>query len=175
MSAETTALRGPEKAAVLLAIVGEEIAAELVAELDEKDLLLLRQGMHRMRLVEQSHLDQVYGEVSHHAARAGLVVGDDTQYLSRVLEKALGPERAAELMKRILAGDDDSTGIEALREMDGKILASFLRDEHPQTVAFILAHLYPGHAGEILSCWGGRAKRSSLSYYANSSDAARSD
>lgn len=149
--AEETPLRGPEKAAVLLALVGEEIAAGLVAELDEKDLLLLRQGLHRMTLVEQQHIDQVYEDVSQHAAHAGLVVGNNTEYLNRVLEKALGPEKAADIMRRILAGDDDSTGIEALREMDGKILASFLRDEHPQTVAFILAHLYPGHAGEILS------------------------
>lgn len=151
MNAEPSVLKGPEKAAVLLALVGEEVAAELVADLDEKDLLLLRQGLHRMTLIEQQHIDQVYSDVSRRAEHAGLVLGDNTEYLSRVLEIALGPEKAAELMKRMLAGDDDSTGVEALREMDGKILASFLREEHPQTVAFILAHLYPGHAGEILS------------------------
>lgn len=160
MSTETSALKGPEKAAVFLALVGEELAADLVAELDEKDLLLLRQGMHRMRLVEQRHITQVYEDVSQQAARAGLVVSDDTAYLSRVLEKALGPEKAAELMKRIMAGDEDSSsGVEALREMDGKVLASFLRDEHPQTVAFILAHLYPGHAGEVLSLLGEDAQK----------------
>jgi len=149
----TTAARmkGPEKAAVFLALVGEDIAADLVSELDEKDLLLLRQGLHRMTVVEQQQIDLVYEEMATQAAQAGLVLGDNTEYLSRVLEKALGPEKAAEILQRILAGDDDSTGIEALREMDGKILASFLREEHPQTVAFILAHLYPGHAGEILS------------------------
>jgi flagellar motor switch protein FliG len=151
MAADNGALKGPEKAAVLLALVGEELAADLVADLDEKDLLLLRQGLHRMTLVDQRYIEQVYDDVSQQAAHAGLVLGDNTEYLNRVLEKALGPEKAAELMKRILAGDDDSTGIEALREMDGKILASFLKDEHPQTIAFILAHLYPGHAGEILS------------------------
>src|SRR5581483_9740108 len=104
---EDAVLRGPEKATVLLALVGEDIAADLVAELDEKDLLLLRQGLHRMTLVEQQHIDQVYEDVSRQAAHAGLVVGDNTEYLSRVLEKALGPERAAEIMKRIMAGDDD--------------------------------------------------------------------
>ena len=144
-------LKGPEKAAVLLALVGEDVAANLVAELDEKDLLLLRQGLHRMTVVEQQQIDLVYEEMATQAAQFGLVLGDNTEYLSRVLEKALGPEKAAEILQRILAGDDDSTGIEALREMDGKILASFLREEHPQTVAFILAHLYPGHAGEVLS------------------------
>ena len=144
-------LKGPEKAAVFLALVGEDAAANLVAELDEKDLLLLRQGLHRMTVVGQQQIDLVYEEMATQAAQAGLVLGDNTEYLGRVLEKALGPEKAAEILQRILAGDDDSTGIEALREMDGKILASFLREEHPQTVAFILAHLYPGHAGEILS------------------------
>jgi len=151
MNTKPSTLKGPEKAAVLLALVGEEVAAELVAELDEKDLLSLRQGLHRMTLIEQQHIDQVYADVSRQAEHAGLVLGNNNEYLSRVLEMGLGPERAAELMKRILSADDDSTGIEALREMDGKILASFLREEHPQTVAFILAHLYPGHAGEVLS------------------------
>lgn len=151
MKTGSGALKGPEKAAVFLALVGEDAAATLVAELDEKDLLLLRQGLHRMTVVEQQQIDIVYEEMATQAAHAGLVLGDNTEYLSRVLEKALGPERAAEILQRILAGDDDSTGIEALREMDGKILASFLREEHPQTIAFILAHLYPGHAGEILS------------------------
>lgn len=151
MAAESLALKGPEKAAVFLALVGEDVAADLVAELDEKDLLLLRQGIHRMTLVDQIHIDQVYEDLSERAAHAGLVLGDNTDYLNRVLEKALGPEKAVEIMKRIMAGDDDSTGIEALREMDGKVLSSFLKDEHPQTIAFILAHLYPGHAGEILS------------------------
>jgi flagellar motor switch protein FliG len=151
MGTESFALKGPEKAAVLLALVGEEVAASLVADLDEKDLLLLRQGLHRMTLIEQVHIDEVYEDLSQRAAHAGLAVGDNTAYLNRVLEKALGPERAFDIMKRIMAGDDDSTGIEALREMDGKVLSGFLKDEHPQTIAFILAHLYPGHAGEILS------------------------
>jgi flagellar motor switch protein FliG len=151
VSTETNMLKGPEKAAVLLALVGEDVAAEIVAELSEKELLFLRQGIHRMNVVEQQHIDQVYTDVSQQASKAGLILGDNTEYLSRVLEKALGPEKAAELMQRIIGGEDDSTGIEALREMDGKVLAGFLRDEHPQTVAFILAHLYPGHAGEILS------------------------
>lgn len=151
MKTAPSILKGPEKAAVFLALVGEDAAANLVAELDEKDLLLLRQGLHRMKVVGQQQIDIVYEEVATQAAEAGLVLGNNAEYLSRVLEKALGPEKAAEILQRMLDGEDDSTGIEALREMDGKILASFLREEHPQTIAFILAHLYPGHAGEILS------------------------
>jgi flagellar motor switch protein FliG len=144
-------LKGPEKAAVYLALVGEELAADLVAELNEKELVLLRQGLHRIALVEQEHIGEVHEDVYKHASQSGLMLGEGSDYLKRVLVKALGAEKAAEMLNRILSGDEDSTGIEALREMDGKTLANFLREEHPQTIAFILAHLYPGHAGEILS------------------------
>ena len=71
--------------------------------------------------------------------------------MQRILTTAFGSDKAGELIKRILTGDEDGSGLEALREMDGEVLATFLKEEHPQTVAFILAHLYPGHAGEIIS------------------------
>ena len=143
-------LKGPEKAAVLLALVGEDIAADLVAELGDKELVLLRDGIHRMARVEGEHIDEVYADLAKHSSHAGLVLGENSDYLKRVLMKALGADKASEVLNRILSGDDDSSGIEALHEMDGKTLANFLREEHPQTIAFILAHLYPGHAGAIL-------------------------
>lgn len=143
-------LKGPEKAAVLLALVGEEIAADLVAELGDKELGLLRDGIHRMARVEGEHIDEVYNDLVKQSSKAGLVLGENSDYLKRVLMKGLGADKASEVLNRILSGDDDSSGIEALHEMDGKTLANFLREEHPQTIAFILAHLYPEHAGEIL-------------------------
>jgi len=52
-------LTGPEKAAILLALVGEEIASTLAAELQEKELVMLRQGVHRMAQIEADHVDEV--------------------------------------------------------------------------------------------------------------------
>jgi flagellar motor switch protein FliG len=144
-------LKGPEKAAVLLTLVGEDLATSLVSELEEKELVLLRQGIHRMAYIEVEHVDQIFTEVSTHLNKASFLPEETTDYLRRILTKALGPEKASTLMSRIVQDEDDSSGIEALREMDGRTLANFLREEHPQTISFILAHLYPGHAGEILS------------------------
>lgn len=144
-------LKGSEKAAVLLALVGEDVAAGLVAELGEKELALLHDGIHCMARVEGEHIDEVYDDLAKQSSQAGLVLGEGSDYLKRVLMKALGSEKGSEVLNRILLGDDNSSGIEALREMDGRTLANFLREEHPQTIAFTLAHLYPGHAGEVLS------------------------
>ena len=144
-------MTGPEKAAVMLALVGEDLAAELVGMLDERDVVSLRQGLHHLSYVEKNQIEEVFADVSEFSNQAGLVLGEDTEYLSRILTTAFGADKAGELIKRILTGDEDGSGLEALREMDGEVLATFLRDEHPQTVAFILAHLYPGHAGEIIA------------------------
>ena len=52
-------LTGPEKAAILLSLVGEEIAANLVATLGEEEMKLLRQGIHRMANIEKTHVDRI--------------------------------------------------------------------------------------------------------------------
>lgn len=143
-------LTGPEKAAVFLALVGEDAASVLAAELSERELVSLRQGIHRMRNIESEHVDQVFEDACRQLNKANIMPEGMTDYLQRVLSKAMGPEKAAAIVGRIFGDVDDFQGVEALHEMDGKILANFLQEEHPQTIAFILAHLYPNHAGEIL-------------------------
>ena len=145
-------LTGPEKAAIFLALVGEELAGGIAAELQEKELVMLRQGVHRMSQIETEHIDEVVEETCRVLKKANIFAEGTNDYLQRVLTKAMGPEKAATVLSRIFTEEsDESYGIDTLHEMDAKILAQFLQDEHPQTVAFILAHLYPAHAGEVFS------------------------
>jgi flagellar motor switch protein FliG len=150
--AKRSSLSGPEKAAILLALVGEELATALAGELQEKELIMLRQGVHRMAQIEPDHVDEVFEEACKQLKKANILPEETNEYLERVITKAMGPEKANAILGRIFQEDtDDSYGIDVLHEMEGKTLAQFLREEHPQTVAFILAHLYPAHAGEVFS------------------------
>ncbi len=142
-------LSGPEKAAVLLAIVGEDVAADIVAQLSDRELLLLRRGIHRAHFIEREHVDEIFTEVSKQLDQS-VIPEETSEYLRRVLTKALGPDRAPAILSRLFE-DDASSGIDALQEMDSETLGNFLREEHPQTIAFVLAHLYPGQAGEVLA------------------------
>jgi flagellar motor switch protein FliG len=145
-------LTGPEKAAIFLALVGEELAGALAAELQEKELVMLRQGVHRMAQIEAEDIDAVFEETCRHLKNANIFTEGSNDYLQRVLAKAMGPEKASAVLSRIFTEESDELyGIDALHEMDGKVLAQFLQEEHPQTIAFILAHLYPAHAGEVFS------------------------
>jgi flagellar motor switch protein FliG len=144
-------LTGPEKAAVLLALVGEKVATALAGDLEERELVMLRQGIHRMAQIEPEHIDQVFEDTCLHLNKANILPEGTTEYLQRVLTKAMGPEKAANILSRIFKEREESYGVEALHEMDGGTLAHFLQEEHPQTIAFILAHLFPVHAGEVFS------------------------
>jgi flagellar motor switch protein FliG len=145
-------LTGPEKAAVFLALVGEEVATALAGELQEKELVMLRQGIHRMAQIGTEEIDEVFEEACRHLKKANLFSEGTNEYLQRVLTKAMGPEKSNAILSRIFQEEgDESYGIDVLHEMDAKTLAQFLQEEHPQTVAFILAHLYPAHAGEVFS------------------------
>ena len=145
-------LTGPEKAAVLLSLVGEEIAANLVATLGEEEMMLLRQGIHRMAQIEKTHVDRIFSEVCDYLGKTTIAPTDTTDYLRRVFAKAVGPDRAETILHQLVAQEEKplGPGIDVLRSMDGKTLADFLHEEHPQTIAFILAHLAPAQAGEIL-------------------------
>jgi flagellar motor switch protein FliG len=150
--AKRPSLSGPEKAAIFLALVGEELATALAGELQEKELIMLRQGVHRMAQIEADHIDEVFEDACKQLKRANILPEETNEYLERVITKAMGPEKANAILGRIFQEDtDDSYGIDLLHEMEGKTLAQFLQEEHPQTVAFILAHLYPAHAGEVFS------------------------
>jgi flagellar motor switch protein FliG len=145
-------LTGPEKAAILLALVGEELAAALAGELQEKELVMLRQGVHRMAQIGPEDIDEVFEDACRFLKKANIFAEGTSDYLQRVITKAMGPEKASAILSRIFQEEtDESYGIDALHEMDGKMLAQFLQAEHPQTTAFILAHLYPAHAGEVFT------------------------
>jgi flagellar motor switch protein FliG len=144
-------LTGPEKAAVLLALVGEKAATALAGDLEEKELVMLRQGIHRMAQIETEHIDQVFEDTCRQLNKANILPEGTTEYLLRVLTKAMGPEKANSIIGRIFQENDEISGVEALYDMDSNTLAHFLQEEHPQTIAFIVAHLYPAHAGEVFS------------------------
>jgi flagellar motor switch protein FliG len=151
-SASQAPLTGPEKAAIFLALIGEELAAAVTGELVEKEILKLRQGVYRMGRIETEHIDEVFEETCRFLKKANIGADGSTDYLRRVITRAMGPEKAGAILSRIFTqGSDETDGIEALHEMDAKTLGQFLKDEHPQTAAFVLAHLYPPHAGEVLT------------------------
>ncbi len=149
MSAMAGEDSGIERAAILLMSVGEEGAAEVFKYLSPKEVQKVGESMARLNTVSRERIDDIIRRF--HETREGQfsLVPDTDEYVSQVLRKALGEDKAKLLIDRILQGNDVS-GIEAMKWMDAGSVAELLKNEHPQIVASILVHLERDQASEVL-------------------------
>jgi flagellar motor switch protein FliG len=138
-------LTGPEKAAVLLMTLGEETAAQVLANLDEREIQNIGNYMSALGDVDMSVMDMINKEFYEmvESGTGGLgIAGMD--FLKTALMQALDPAKATEILNNITTpGEEMGGGLETVRMLDPKVISSFIVNEHPQTAAIILAHLEP--------------------------------
>ena len=140
---------GLQDAAIFLMSIGEEEAAEVFKHFSPKEVQRLGEAIARMRAVPKERVNAVIDRFIREAQSQSLLVSDTDNYVRSVLKRALGEDKAALLIDRILQGGDVS-GIESLKWMDPLSVAELLRNEHPQILAAILVHLDHDHAANIL-------------------------
>jgi flagellar motor switch protein FliG len=116
---------GLEHAAILLMAVGEEEAAEVFKYLSPKEVQRLGETMARLRTVPREKIDDVIGRFHSTKENQYSLVRDTDAFVSQVLKRALGEEKAGMLLDRILQGRDVS-GIESLKWMDPGTIAEIL-------------------------------------------------
>lgn len=141
---------GVEKSATLLIALGEDHAAEVLKHLGPREVQKLGHAMAAMKTVPRARVEAVLGEFNAHIAENASVHVDTDNYIRSVLTKALGDDKASNLISRILQGGETS-GIEGLKWMDASTVADLIKNEHPQIIATILVHLEHDHASEILN------------------------
>ena len=140
---------GVRRASILLMTLGEEAAVEVFKYLGPKEVQKLGFAMAGMENVKREEVDNVLGDfISATKNRANLGAADE--YIRSVLTKALGTDKAANLLDRILQGNDNG-GIESLKWMDSAAVAELIKNEHPQIIATILVHLEPDQSSEVLA------------------------
>jgi flagellar motor switch protein FliG len=140
---------GLQDAAIFLMSLGEEEAAEVFKHFSPKEVQRLGEAIARLRVVPKDKVAEVLERFTREAQSQSLLVSDTDNYVRAVLKRALGEDKAALLIDRILQGGDVS-GIESLKWMDPVSVAELLRNEHPQILAAILVHLDQDHAANIL-------------------------
>ncbi len=140
---------GLENAAILLMSLGEEEASGVFKHLAPKEVQRLGETIARMKAVTRERVENVMDEFHAMADKESMLVPDTNEYVKSVLRKALGEDKAALLIDRIMQGND-ITGIESLKWMDPTSVAELLRNEHPQIVAAILVHLEFDQAADVL-------------------------
>jgi flagellar motor switch protein FliG len=146
-----------EKSAILLLSLGEDYAAEVLKRMGPREVQKLGHAMAAMKSVPRAKVESVLDEFHTIVTEQASMHVDTDSYIRSVLTKALGDDKASNLISRILQGGETS-GIEGLKWMDAQTVCDLIKNEHPQIIATILVHLEHDHASEILSCFTDRLR-----------------
>lgn len=135
-------LPGIRKAAILIVALGDELAKKMLQGLSQRHVERITAEITRMGEVPATVLKQVLTEFYGLMETQQYMVRGGEEYALRVLTEAFGEGRAAELLAQVKRLQERTTGdLAVLQEMDPQQLSKFLENEHPQTVALVLAHL----------------------------------
>ena len=140
---------GIQKGAILMLALGQDEAAEVMKHLGPREVQKLGQAMSTMKAIAHDQVAAVLDDFCREAELNSSLGLDSDDYIRNVLTKALGDDKAASLLNRILQGRDDS-GIESLKWMDAPSVAELIHNEHPQIIATILVHLERDQSSEVL-------------------------
>ena len=147
VSCET--LSGAEKASIMMLALNEADASRLLAMLDHQEVMEISQTMAVLGRVDAAVVEQLLQEFGERLTRNGGVVGgfDATE---KLLLRVLDADRVAAVMQEI-RGPAGRTVWDKLAHVNETVLASYLKNEYPQTVAVVLSRIEPAHAARVLA------------------------
>ena len=147
---ELAELTNTQRAAVLMLLLGEDLASNIISYLDPKEVQELGAAMVSVADMSQEAVNAVLDQfVDMLKKQTSLSLGT-TDYVETVLKRALGPDKAASVLSRIMP-NRASRGLEILQWMDARAIAEMIRGEHPQVTAIILSVLESEVAADVLA------------------------
>jgi flagellar motor switch protein FliG len=146
-------ITGPQKAAIFLFAIGEELASEIVKKLDEEEIKRLGGSMSQLFSITPKMLDSVFTEFNELASsiNRSIPIGPagSSQFIKNILTKA-GEEGRAKTLLEEMQEEGKWNLFQRIKQLDPKTLANFIKNEHPQTISIILAHLDAAQSAAVL-------------------------
>ncbi len=143
-------LRGPEKAAALVISLGPDVSPQVFKHLGEEEIEELTLEIANMPQLDKEGSQEVLDEFYQLAMASEYLARGGADYARTILEKALGEEQAVQILAR-LTSSLQVRPFDSVRKSDPSQVLNFIQNEHPQTIALVLAYMNPGQAAAILS------------------------
>ncbi len=141
---------GKEKAAILLIALGAEKSAKIFAHLEQEEIEELTLEIANMQRVSSQEKEEILEEFYEICIAQDFITEGGISYAKDVLEKAMGSQKALEVINKLTASLQVRP-FDFVRRTDASQLLNFIQNEHPQTLALILSYLNPNQAASILS------------------------
>jgi flagellar motor switch protein FliG len=148
-SDDSRELRGPERAAVLMLALGEQFGGKVWKLLDDDELRTLSVTMSSLGVIDAGAVENLMLEFVSRLSSAGSLMGN-YDHTERLLQQFLPGERVHGIMDEI-RGPAGRNMWEKLSNVQEQVLANYLKNEYPQTVAVVLSKIRPEHAARVLA------------------------
>ena len=143
------ALSGPQKAAIFMLSLGQEQSGVLFERMDDEEIRVLSQAMSGLGAMSSNIVERLFVEFADQLSSAGGLVGSLSS-TERLLAGALPEERVNQIMEE-MRGPAGRTMWDKLGNVNEAVLANYLKNEYPQTVAVVLSKIRTDHASRVLS------------------------
>ena len=144
-------LTGMQKAAVLMVSLGDDTAANIFKYLEEDEIQTISREIAVTKHVQPEQAEEVMEEFHTMAQARSYISQGGIEYAKKLLIKSVGPEVARKIIDRLVKALESSAGFTSLERANPQQLSKFIQNEHPQTIALILAHLNASQAAELIS------------------------
>ena len=141
---------GIRKAAILCMVLGEDVASGIFKYLEEDEVQAVTKELAVLQRVTSDVADDVVEEFYQLMLARNFVVTGGVEYAKRLLVKTFGPEIAKRRLDKITRSLESTAGFEALQKVDPQQLSKLFQNEHPQTIALVLAHLDVSTAADTI-------------------------
>ena len=146
----TDGFTGLRKAAILCVALGDELASEVFKHLDEDEVQQVSREVASLQRVPSLVANEVVEEFQQLLIARTYIVSGGVDYAQRLLVKTYGAAVAERLLERITRSLESTAGFDALQKVDPQQLSKLFQNEHPQTIALVLAHLEASTAAATL-------------------------
>ncbi|MBK8794307.1 MAG: flagellar motor switch protein FliG [Holophaga sp.] len=144
-------LSGTQKAAVLMVALGDDVAANIFKYLEEDEIQSVSKEIALTKHVQPDTMDEVMEEFHTMSLAKSYISQGGIEYAKKLLIKSVGPEAARKIIDRLTKALESSAGFSSIERANPQQLSKFIQNEHPQTIALILAHLNATQAGELIA------------------------
>ena len=142
-------MTGIQKAATFMLAVGEQHSAKLFEKMDDEEIRDLSQAMSSLGSINSSIVERLFVEFADQLSTSGGLIGSFSS-TERLLINALPADRVSQIMEE-MRGPAGRTMWDKLNNVNETVLANYLKNEYPQTVAVILTKIRADHASRVLS------------------------
>ncbi|MDP2451537.1 flagellar motor switch protein FliG [Polaromonas sp.] len=153
---------GTRKSAILLMTLGEEAAGNVLQQMSPSEVQALGEAMATLAHVKRAEVNDVLEEFRLETEQYSALHLDSGSYLRAVLNKAMGNDRAADLLEGILQSNESVSGIQRLNQLEATEVVELIRDEHPQIIATLLVHMDRNKAADVLEQLPERARHDAV-------------